>query len=63
MNDWDEADAFDAAAGQGGTPGLGARAMAARPTPYLDGLNPDQKVALAQTKFWPLPSPTKPHAR
>lgn len=46
MNDWDEADAFDAAAGQGGTPGLGARAMAARPTPYLDGLNPDQKDAV-----------------
>ncbi len=46
MNDWDEADAFDAAARQGGSPGLGAQAMAARPTPYLEGLNPDQKDAV-----------------
>ena len=42
MNDWDELDAFDAAAGSG----LAARAMAARPSPYLEGLNPDQKDAV-----------------
>ena len=42
MTDWNDADAFDAAAGAG----LAARAMASRPTPYLDGLNPDQRAAV-----------------
>jgi DNA helicase-2/ATP-dependent DNA helicase PcrA len=42
MADWDDADAFEAAAGQG----LAARAMAARPAPYLDGLNPAQRQAV-----------------
>ena len=37
----DEADAFEAAA-----PSLSARAMAARPAPYLDALNPDQRAAV-----------------
>ncbi|WP_339950243.1 UvrD-helicase domain-containing protein [uncultured Albimonas sp.] len=38
----DELQAFEAAAG----PSLSARAMAARPTPYLDGLNPPQREAV-----------------
>jgi len=42
MNDWDDADAFEAAAGSG----LAAQAMAARPSPYLEGLNRDQKDAV-----------------
>ena len=43
MNDWtsDEADALEAAARP-----LSARAMAARPTPYLDALNPAQREAV-----------------
>lgn len=43
MSTWtsDEADAFEAAERP-----LSARAMAARPTPYLDGLNPDQRAAV-----------------
>ena len=41
--DWiDEADAFEAAE----TRPLSARAMAARPTPYLDGLNAEQRAAV-----------------
>ncbi len=44
MNGWDsgEEDAFDAWEGQS----LSARAMAARPAPYLDGLNPAQREAV-----------------
>ena len=42
MSDWEDADAFEAAAGAS----LSARAMAQRPTPYLDGLNPDQRAAV-----------------
>ena len=42
MSDWDEESAFEAAAGGG----LAARAMAARPAPYLDGLNDMQKQAV-----------------
>lgn len=42
MSDWDEDSAFEAAA----TGGLAARAMAARPTPYLDGLNDMQRAAV-----------------
>ncbi|WP_435258197.1 ATP-dependent helicase [Thioclava sp. FR2] len=41
MNDWDEHDAFEAAA----VP-LSQRAMAARPAPYLDDLNPAQRAAV-----------------
>ncbi len=41
MNDWDEHDAFEAAA----VP-LSQRAMAARPTPYLNDLNPAQRAAV-----------------
>lgn len=43
MNDWDfdEDAAFEAASG-----GLAARAMAARPAPYLEGLNPPQREAV-----------------
>ena len=43
MTSWidDEAEAFEAAARP-----LSARAAAARPTPYLDGLNPDQRAAV-----------------
>ena len=39
MTDFDEMDAFEGAS-------LSARAMAARPTPYLDGLNPAQRDAV-----------------
>lgn len=39
MNDFDEMDAFEGAS-------LSARAMAARPQPYLDGLNPAQRAAV-----------------
>jgi len=42
MSSFDESDAFEAAA----RPGLAARAMAARPAPYLDGLNPAQREAV-----------------
>ena len=41
MSGWDEADAFEAAA----VP-LSQRAVAARPRPYLDGLNPAQREAV-----------------
>jgi DNA helicase-2/ATP-dependent DNA helicase PcrA len=41
MSSFDEMDAFDAAS-------LSARAMAARPQPYLDGLNPAQRQAVEQ---------------
>lgn len=39
MSSFDEFDAFEASS-------LSARAMAARPTPYLDGLNPAQRQAV-----------------
>ena len=45
MNDWDETDAFEAAAA---IP-LSQRAMAARPAPYLDDLNPAQRAAVLAT--------------
>jgi len=41
MNDFDEMDAFEGAS-------LSARAMAARPQPYLEGLNPAQRAAVEQ---------------
>ncbi|WP_371169156.1 ATP-dependent helicase [Aliiroseovarius sp. 2305UL8-7] len=42
MSDFDEDDAFEAAA----RPSLSQMAMAARPLPYLDGLNPAQREAV-----------------
>ncbi|MDO8883286.1 ATP-dependent helicase [Pseudotabrizicola sp.] len=45
MNDWDENDAFEAAAAPQSVP-LSQRAMAARPAPYLDDLNPAQRAAV-----------------
>ncbi len=39
MSSFDEMDAFEGAS-------LSARAMAARPMPYLDGLNPEQRAAV-----------------
>jgi DNA helicase-2/ATP-dependent DNA helicase PcrA len=42
MSPTDDSDAFEAAA----QPSLSARAMAARPAPYLDGLNPAQRAAV-----------------
>ncbi len=39
MSSFDEMDAFEGAS-------LSARAMAARPQPYLDGLNPEQRAAV-----------------
>ncbi|WP_058332612.1 ATP-dependent helicase [Phaeobacter sp. CECT 5382] len=39
MSSYDEMDAFEGAS-------LSSRAMAARPTPYLDGLNPAQRAAV-----------------
>ncbi|MHC0054119.1 ATP-dependent helicase [Actibacterium sp. D379-3] len=42
MNRFDEDDAFEA----GAALSLSARAMAARPMPYLDGLNPAQRAAV-----------------
>ncbi|WP_433988887.1 DNA helicase II (plasmid) [Pseudoseohaeicola sp. NH-UV-7] len=39
MSSFDEADAFESAS-------LSARAMAARPQPYLEGLNPEQRAAV-----------------
>ena len=42
MSSFDENDAFDAAV----KPSLTQRAMAARPMPYLDGLNPEQRAAV-----------------
>jgi len=41
MSDFDEMDAFEGAS-------LSARAMAARPAPYLEGLNPAQRAAVEQ---------------
>ncbi|QJF50768.1 ATP-dependent helicase [Roseobacter ponti] len=41
MSSFDETDAFEGAS-------LSARAMAARPQPYLDGLNPAQRAAVEQ---------------
>jgi DNA helicase-2/ATP-dependent DNA helicase PcrA len=41
MSSFDEMDAFDGAS-------LSARAIAARPQPYLDGLNPAQRAAVEQ---------------
>ncbi|WP_339767678.1 UvrD-helicase domain-containing protein [uncultured Pseudosulfitobacter sp.] len=41
MSSFDEMDAFEGAS-------LSARAMAARPQPYLDGLNPAQRAAVEQ---------------
>jgi DNA helicase II / ATP-dependent DNA helicase PcrA len=40
MNSFEESDAFEAAVP------LSRRAMAARPTPYMDGLNPEQRAAV-----------------
>ncbi len=48
MNEWDENDAFEAAVPQPvphSVP-LSQRAMAARPAPYLDDLNPAQRAAV-----------------
>ena len=45
MSRFDEQDAFEAAA----VP-LSQRAMAARPMPYLDGLNPEQRAAVLATE-------------
>ncbi|MEJ6389114.1 ATP-dependent helicase [Gymnodinialimonas ulvae] len=42
MSSFDDSDAFEAAVGQS----LAARAMAARPMPYMDGLNPAQRDAV-----------------
>ncbi|MEL7098573.1 MAG: UvrD-helicase domain-containing protein [Pseudomonadota bacterium] len=42
MSSFDDSDAFEGAAS------LSARAMAARPTPYLDGLNDAQRAAVEQ---------------
>ena len=41
MSSYDEMDAFEGAS-------LSARAMAARPAPYLDGLSPAQRAAVEQ---------------
>ena len=41
MSDFDEMAAFEGAS-------LSSRAMAARPQPYLDGLNPAQRAAVEQ---------------
>ncbi|MFK7868923.1 MAG: ATP-dependent helicase [Roseobacter sp.] len=41
MSNFDDMDAFESAS-------LSARAMAARPQPYLDGLNPEQRQAVEQ---------------
>ncbi len=40
MTDWNESDAFEAAVP------LSQQAMSARPAPYLDGLNPEQRKAV-----------------
>jgi DNA helicase-2/ATP-dependent DNA helicase PcrA len=42
MSSFDESEAFEAASGLS----LSAQAMAARPRPYLDGLNPAQREAV-----------------
>ncbi len=44
MSQFDDSDAFEAAA----TSSLASRAMAARPAPYMDGLNPEQIAAVNQ---------------
>ncbi|MFE3837733.1 ATP-dependent helicase [Pseudogemmobacter sonorensis] len=49
MNPWDESDAFEAAARPAAPEAavaLSQRAMAARPMPWLDGLNPAQRAAV-----------------
>ncbi|MEY4304417.1 MAG: hypothetical protein RIT52_592 [Pseudomonadota bacterium] len=48
MSEWDENDAFEAAVPQPVPPTvpLSQRAMAARPAPYLDDLNPAQRAAV-----------------
>jgi DNA helicase II / ATP-dependent DNA helicase PcrA len=45
MSSFDDSDAFEAASRS-----LSARAMAARPMPYLDGLNPAQRAAVEALK-------------
>ncbi|HFQ14747.1 MAG TPA: DNA helicase II, partial [Rhodobacteraceae bacterium] len=42
MSSFDDSDAFEAA----GRSSLSARALGARPAPYLDGLNPEQRAAV-----------------
>ena len=44
MSSFDESDAFEAAT----SPSLSQVAMAARPAPYMDGLNPAQRAAVEQ---------------
>ena len=44
MSSFDESDAFEAAT----SPSLSQVAMAARPAPYMDGLNPAQRAAVKQ---------------
>ena len=44
MSSFDESEAFEAAA----SPSLSQMAMAARPAPYMDGLNPAQRAAVEQ---------------
>ncbi len=46
MNQFDDQDAFEAAAASPAAIPLSQRAMAAQPTPYLDGLNPAQTQAV-----------------
>ncbi|QCO55115.1 DNA helicase II [Pseudorhodobacter turbinis] len=46
MNGFDENDAFEAAAAPAPQVPLSRRAMAARPAPYLDDLNPAQRAAV-----------------
>ncbi|HEX9857603.1 MAG TPA: UvrD-helicase domain-containing protein [Paracoccaceae bacterium] len=46
MSGFDESDAFEAAAARGASVPLSQRAMAARPAPYLDDLNPAQRAAV-----------------
>ena len=44
MSSFDESDAFEAATSLS----LSQMAMAARPTPYMEGLNPAQRAAVEQ---------------
>jgi len=46
MDDFDDLDAFEAAARPSSDRPLSQQAMAARPMPYLDGLNPEQRAAV-----------------
>ncbi|WP_417269524.1 ATP-dependent helicase [Celeribacter sp.] len=46
MSSFSEDDAFEAAAAPANRPSLSQMAMGARPTPYLDGLNPAQREAV-----------------